>query len=63
MHLSRLITLTMQYKSLTTVTDNFTTDATHFNFNKLESLRVSREFVRSENFHQYFSIVTSLEII
>jgi hypothetical protein len=63
MHLPRLVTLTMQYKSLTMVTDNFTADAMHFNFNKLESLRVSREFVRPENVHQYFPFVSLLEII
>ncbi|CAF3401149.1 unnamed protein product [Rotaria sp. Silwood2] len=63
MHLPRLVTLTMQYKSLTTVTHNFTADATHFNFNKLKSLRASRKFVRPENFHQYFPFVTLLEIV
>jgi hypothetical protein len=57
MHLPRLSNLAMQYESLTTMTNNFTTDATYFNFGKLISLYVCPSFVRPENFRQYFPLL------
>jgi hypothetical protein len=57
MHLPRLSHLSMKYKSLTTITNNLTIDATHFNFSKVKSLRVCELFVRPENFHEYFPLL------
>ncbi|CAF3052962.1 unnamed protein product [Rotaria sp. Silwood2] len=57
MHLPRLINLRTTYKSLATITNNFTNDATHFNFGKLISLDVCEPFVRPNNFHQYFPLL------
>ena len=52
-HLPRLLNLCIEYESLTMITNNFTNDATHFNFGKLKSLDVCQSFVRPENFHLY----------
>ncbi|CAF0898444.1 unnamed protein product [Rotaria sordida] len=60
MHLPRLINLRMEYQSLTTITNNFINDATHFNFSKLKSLDVCQPFVRPKNFHQYFPLLYEL---
>jgi len=57
MHLPRLLNLSIKYKSLTTITNNFTNDANQFNFGKLKSLDVYQSFVRPENFHQYFPLL------
>ncbi|CAF4044574.1 unnamed protein product [Rotaria sordida] len=56
-HLSRLSNLSIEYKSLITITNNFTNDATQFNFDKLKSLDVCQSFVRPKNFHQYFPLL------
>ncbi|CAF3342186.1 unnamed protein product [Rotaria sp. Silwood1] len=57
MHLPRLLNLAMQYESLTTITNNFTTNAIYFNFGKLISLDICPSFVRPENFRQYFPLL------
>ncbi|CAF1182254.1 unnamed protein product [Rotaria sordida] len=56
-HLSRLSNLSIEYKSLITITNNFTNDAMQFNFDKLKSLDVCQSFVRPKNFHQYFPLL------
>ena len=56
-HLPNLLNLFIQYKSLTTITNNFTNDAMYFNFSKLKSLGVCQPFVRSKNFHEYFPLL------
>ncbi|CAF4861052.1 unnamed protein product [Rotaria sp. Silwood2] len=55
MHLPRLVNLSINYKSLTTITNNFTNDATLFNFDKLTS--VVCQFVSRENFRKYFPLL------
>ncbi|CAF1037544.1 unnamed protein product [Adineta steineri] len=57
MSLPRLINLTIKYKSLVTITDNFTKSATLFNFDKLKSLDVCEQFVGSKTFHDYFPLL------
>jgi len=57
MHLPRLVNLSIKYKSLTTITKNFTKDAGIFNFGKLKSVDVCQRFVPPENFHQYFPLL------
>lgn len=54
MHLPRLLNLSIEYKSINAITNNFTIDAMYFNFRKLISLELCRTFVRPENFRQYF---------
>jgi hypothetical protein len=56
-NLPRLFNLSIEYKSLIAITNNFTSDATYFNFDKLKSLDVGQLFVRSKNFHQYFPLL------
>ncbi|CAF4536716.1 unnamed protein product [Rotaria sp. Silwood2] len=56
-HLPRLLNLSVQYKSLITITNNFINDAMDFNFSKLKSLCVCQPFVRPENFHEYFPLL------
>jgi hypothetical protein len=56
-HLPRLVNLSMKYTSLITITNNFTNDATHFNFGTLKCLDLCQSFVRPENFHQYFPLL------
>jgi hypothetical protein len=56
-HLPRLLNLCISYISLTMITNNFTTDATRFNFGTLKSLDACQSFVRPENFHQYFPLL------
>jgi hypothetical protein len=56
-HLPRLLNLRIEYESLAKITNNFTDDATYFNFGTLKSLDVCQSFVRSENFHQYFPLL------
>ncbi|CAF3395338.1 unnamed protein product [Rotaria socialis] len=55
--LPRLLNLSVEYKSLTTITSNFTDDATYFNFDKLKNLDACEPFDRPENFHQYFPLL------
>jgi hypothetical protein len=57
LHLPCLLNLAIEYESLTMVTNNFTNNATHFNFERLKSLDVCQSFVRSKNFHQYFPLL------
>jgi hypothetical protein len=56
-HLPCLSNLRISYESLTKLTNNFTNDATLFNFNKLKYLDVRQPFVYPENFHQYFPLL------
>jgi hypothetical protein len=56
-HLLRLLNLSVKYKSLTKITNNFTIDAIHFNFGTIQSLDVYQSFVRRKNFHDYFSLL------
>ncbi|CAF3388858.1 unnamed protein product [Rotaria sp. Silwood2] len=56
-YLPRLSNLGIRYKSLTTITKNFTKDALDFNFGTLKSLDVCRSFIRPKNFHQYFPLL------
>jgi hypothetical protein len=56
-HLPCLLNLCIKYKSLTTITNNFTNDAMHFNFGTLKSLDVCEPFVHRENFDQYFPLL------
>jgi hypothetical protein len=56
-YLPRLLNLAITSKSLTTITNIFTNDATYFNFDKLESLDVCKSFVRPQNFHEYFPLL------
>ncbi|CAF2684152.1 unnamed protein product [Rotaria sp. Silwood2] len=56
-YLPRLLNLSMQYKSLTKITNNFTNNAMDFNCSKLKSLGIYQPFVRPKNFHQYFPLL------
>ncbi len=56
-HLPCLLNLAIEYESLTMITNNFTNNATHFNFERLKSLDVCQSFVRPKNFHQYFPLL------
>jgi hypothetical protein len=56
-YLPRLLKLSMQYESLKIITNNFTNDATHFNFGTVKSLDVNQSFVHPDNFHQYFPLL------
>ncbi|CAF1220065.1 unnamed protein product [Rotaria sordida] len=56
MHLPRLVNLSINYESLTTITNNFTNDPTLFNFGKLTNL-VCQKFVSPKNFHKYFPLL------
>ncbi|CAF3766793.1 unnamed protein product [Rotaria sp. Silwood1] len=56
-HLPRLLNLSVQYKSLITITNNFTNDAMDLNSSKLKSLCVCQPFVSPENFHEYFPLL------
>ncbi|CAF1409290.1 unnamed protein product [Rotaria sp. Silwood1] len=56
MHLPRLVNLSVNNKSLTTITNNFTNDPTLFNFGKLTSL-VCQKFVSPKNFCKYFPLL------
>jgi hypothetical protein len=56
-YLPRLLKLCIDHQSLTIITNNFTNDATHFNFGTVKSLDLYQSFVRPENFHQYFPLL------
>ncbi|CAF3033483.1 unnamed protein product [Rotaria sp. Silwood2] len=56
-NLPRLSNLSVEYKSLTKITNNFTSDAIHFNFGTVKSLDVHQSFVHPENFHHYFPLL------
>lgn len=56
-HLPRLLNLRMEYKSISRITNNFTDDATYFNFSTLKSLDVCQTFVRPKVFHEYFPLL------
>ncbi|CAF2699707.1 unnamed protein product [Rotaria sp. Silwood2] len=57
MHLPRLSNLSIEYKLLMLIINNFTNDPTYFNFDKLKSLDVGQSFVRPKNFYQYFPLL------
>ena len=54
MHLPRLLNLCIEYRSLRSITNNFTNDASYFNFETLKNLEVCEPFVVPKNFHRYF---------
>jgi hypothetical protein len=56
-HLPRLLNLSVEYKSLKRITNNFTKDAMDFNFETLKSVDVCQSLVRPENFHHYFPLL------
>lgn len=56
-HLPCLANLCIKYKSLITITKNFTIDEMEFNFNTVESLDVCESFIRPETFRQYFPLL------
>jgi hypothetical protein len=56
-HLPCLLNLCIDYKSLTMITNNFTTDPMDFNFGTLKHLDVCQPFVSPENFRKYFPLV------
>ncbi|CAF1043060.1 unnamed protein product [Adineta ricciae] len=53
MHLPCLLNLSLELNQLTSITNHFTEDPTHFNLKTLKSIDVCESFVRPENFHQY----------
>ena len=55
--LPRLQELHIRYKSLRTITNNFTIDGTCLNFSKLRKLNLNKEIVLPENFPQYFPLI------
>jgi hypothetical protein len=56
-HLPRLLNLSMEYKTLTMITNNFTNDPMHFNFSQLKNVGVCQPFIRPENFREYFPLL------
>jgi hypothetical protein len=56
-HIPRLLNLSMEYKSLKKITNNFTSDAIHFNFETVKSLDVCQSLVSLENFRRYFPLL------
>ncbi|CAF1035892.1 unnamed protein product [Adineta steineri] len=56
-NLPHLINLTIEYKSLVAITDNFTNNAAFFNFDKLKRLDVCQLFVGSKTFYDYFPLL------
>jgi hypothetical protein len=57
MYLPRSSSLSIKYEVLIFLRNNFTNDATYFNFGKLKSLDAYQQFVRPKNFHQYFPLL------
>jgi hypothetical protein len=55
-HLPHLLNLYIGYESLVTLTNNFTENATYFNFDKLKCLAIDGHFVRPKNFENYFPL-------
>jgi hypothetical protein len=56
-HIPRLLNLSMEYKSLQKLTNNFTSDPIHFNFETVKSLDVCQSLVSLENFRRYFPLL------
>jgi hypothetical protein len=56
-HLPCLLDLCITYESLTTVTKNFTNDATRLYCRKLKALHIDKPFVPPEHFHSYFPLL------
>ena len=56
-HLPCLLDLTITYKTLTTVTNNFTNHATQLCCSKLRRLHIKRPFVREKHFDEYFPLL------
>ncbi len=56
-YMPRLLNLSIEYKSLVTVTNNFNNDAARLNCAKLTRLDLDEPFVRPENFNQYFPLL------
>jgi hypothetical protein len=61
--LPRLLNLDIGYESLAMVTNNFTNDPVHLNFAKLKILYLAEEFVRPENFHEYFPFFINISFV
>jgi hypothetical protein len=53
----RLLNLSIEYKALVMVTNNFNNDEACLNCAKLTRLDLGESFVGPENFHQYFSLL------
>ena len=56
-HLPSLLNLSIRYKSLVLVTNNFTNDATRLTCSRLTKLCIKESFIRPKNFHQYFPLL------
>ncbi|CAF3862379.1 unnamed protein product [Rotaria sp. Silwood1] len=56
-HLPNLLNLYIRYESLEKITNNFTNDVVHLNFDKLKDLHILELFVGSESFHKYFAFL------
>jgi hypothetical protein len=56
-HLPCLLNLYIRYESLVKVTNNFTNNVVHLNFDKLEGLHMLESFVGPESFHKYFAFL------
>jgi len=56
-HLPRLMDLSIKYKALVMVTNNFTNDGARLNCAKLIYIDIHEPFARSENFDQYLPLL------
>ncbi|CAF1682706.1 unnamed protein product, partial [Rotaria magnacalcarata] len=56
-HLPNLLNLYIRYESLAKITNNFTNDVVHLNFDKLKGLHILELFVGSQSFHKYFTFL------
>jgi hypothetical protein len=56
-HLPCLLDLSIKYKSLTIVTNNFTNDATRLYCSKLKGLHTNKPLVRPKHFDEYFPLL------
>jgi hypothetical protein len=52
-----LLDLSIEYESLTMVTNHFTNDTTRLYCAKLKGLHINKPFVRPKHFHQYFPLL------
>jgi hypothetical protein len=56
-HLPCLLDLSIKYKSLTMVTNNFTNDATRLYCSKLKGLHTKKPLLRPKHFDEYFPLL------
>ncbi len=61
-HLPTLLNLSMKYQLLAKITNNFTNDATQYNFKTIKSLDVDQVFIRPESVEQYFPLLWIVSI-